>query len=1674
MLKNTSLDTIEVNYKLPETSFFSMPFPEYKRLSPGMFTKVNVVFRPVRLEPYDDTIEFLVRNQSQVRSFYIRVASELSATKVELPSSLDFGFCAVNELSERPVVLKNTGQTTVTFEWAVDLPFNMTPRKGTVAAGKGIEFVASVMPQAAEVLVTSIACKIGGEKALPFKMSCIGKYTFLSLSEVRANFGTRPPGKAGRTEKELWLRNHATVAASFRIKQEPSELCKVFSVEPEDYVVPANGSIKLTVRYMPFCTKSFSCSYFSISTPGGNTVRLQCVGACEASELALVSRGSSKGRTAVLEFGECKLYENNPDKQEKVVFPVKVLTLKNTGDCTLSFSFHAHADCVYTFLDKAYGQIPPGVERSLRVQFCPTRVGNYYRKLFCLVNDSVPCSVELLGTAYDPEDKHGNRPFPFTYKHVLIQKQREKRGIGSFSAEKIARLNLTLPDPPVNAIVAEPDLSISRSGRFNVSELETLGGLFHMADKYTPQEMLEQYKPIVTSTENVDFGCCGSGDRGVQQVFKVTNNTEAKVTCAWSVSCARDRQDTYEVVPSVADISPNRSLAFTVYFRPKVDNCFYHAQLHAQVYHKCNRSFKLVKEETFVPPWSLLINIDGNTFPSGDACFIPKAAFKAHSVPHAKETRSNVQRLEFPPCYVGDVVYQSLIIENTGNTPIRFSWLKRKQECDLFAVQPSSGFLRVGEFQVIMLRFKHESKGEMDVSLANSMVKSSVSVFEELITCRLNENPTYDHVLHLKGYTCKPSLALYDMYEPDVLQTSVHIQPTSLGAVAERKMIIHNTSHVPLMFAWSIPKSFRDVLRVSPSKALLRGNEFAELVWEFRPLEAKTYRVETHCTGRSSDGEERVLKFPFVVVGESTAPALTFESSKVELKPTLVKQPAPGQLRLINTSNSLIRYSMRVAVACRAPEPPRDTNHDAQGISKPISIPLSTLRCEQYEGSVHGRSSTSIPLVFAPTHAGLHEFKVCCEVLDGVHMPTEDDDFTSESISCVVTAEATYPRLRIEDARCVDVSTQELWTQFNVARVNECLFATMKDIQVPLKFTPKPQGSRGQTVLLLLRNNGNLPASFKLRFPNDMDVELEPWADEKEPSEEDVKTNFVLDAGLFEVEPRTGLIEPGDAQTIRFTYHYLSTNFNGRHTIPVHLNLENGAQIQLLFMGKTLTNQEQLVFIPKDEYELEPMPIGLTHPLEQEIEIKNPCDEDIHYELDESSLDRLKRNNHDFPVLRCLNTSGLITARSTLALRWVFQPIEHKELCANVQIRFRGPNGQGPETKADAELEPPLEEEIETRAVPLDVVKQLKIVGKGYHPREASTFFEAHGRKSDIGTRPFYQRLQVPNQLASFSMEKLDFGDLTNGSLSRRFTVLHNHLAVPIEFSWDVQQPLVLAGILIVEPMHGVIQPGKFATSRLTFKAGADTACQVVHSRLECLVSVANRGVSSEEELKAKLGRSVSRASTFVRRDEKKSPTKSTDQSSVVGKMTVARSERIKSTKGSAVLASDARVETASRARTTYSLFSSVSTKPFSVKSKPASTKRTSELLYVHIDGRIVHNEDYPSTTAFQPEGPADLQRNERQGEASKVKADPLFIELAKGSTVEPYPEVKTDNRCSWVMLPECRTNVERVVDNTVYNILVEALHKEISLGSAKRIFNLYKASESKAPEKSSVRVDST
>lgn len=76
--------------------------------------------------------------------------------------------------------------------------------------------------------------------------------------------------------------------------------------------------------------------------------------------------------------------------------------------------------------------------------------------------------------------------------------------------------------------------------------------------------------------------------------------------------------------------------------------------------------------------------------------------------------------------------------------------------------------------------------------------------------------------------------------------------------------------------------------------------------------------------------------------------------------------------------------------------------------------------------------------------------------------------------------------------------------------------------KIPIKYGNKPR-----KVTVSLKNIGGVPAEWAFKMPNDNEIEMEPWADPGEPNEEQAFERHILEKGIFLIEPKSGVLEPG-------------------------------------------------------------------------------------------------------------------------------------------------------------------------------------------------------------------------------------------------------------------------------------------------------------------------------------------------------------------------------------------------------------------------------------------------------------------------------------------------------------------------------------------------------------------
>jgi len=52
--------------------------------------------------------------------------------------------------------------------------------------------------------------------------------------------------------------------------------------------------------------------------------------------------------------------------------------------------------------------------------------------------------------------------------------------------------------------------------------------------------------------------------------------------------------------------------------------------------------------------------------------------------------------------------------------------------------------------------------------------------------------------------------------------------------------------------------------------------------------------------------------------------------------------------------------------------------------------------------------------------------------------------------------------------------------------------------------------------------------------------------------------------------------------------------------------------------------------------------------------------------IDTSPLEKLKKDNYNFEILKCINSTGVINPGETQCTEWIFKPLEAKEYSVTI------------------------------------------------------------------------------------------------------------------------------------------------------------------------------------------------------------------------------------------------------------------------------------------------------------------------------------------------------------------------------------------------------------------------
>ena len=1366
-LKNVSTKPLKLKYKLPATKYFSMEFPEPIILSAGMSFPVKVTFRPVKKETYDDFVEFI----TATGGFRIPIRATLPLVKMKVPEQLHFGYVPAKETATKSFSIANKGEIAINYKWNLNEPFNIIPAEGQLEPEKSASFVATFKPEDASVFVASAVCtQHDGETVASMKVVGVGKYSHISLETNTIDFHEVLVGQT--VERVVRLSNHSITDAAFTIQRKEKEHDRVFRISPVQGRIKASEYENIKISYTPNAPGVFSSESFIFSTTSGNTTSLCCRGKAICPSVKL--------STQFLNFGNIKAGEH----------ATRNFHIDNVSEIPILFQLIAEKDSAFTF-SKTYGECAPHSQVHLSVRFAPVEAANYWKRVYILVHDCEPLDINLIGTCYDEK----RRPPPFSRRHVqayLMQSSKEK--VPSLDEMSVA----------VGSLSKTIEYSTQQTKDVHTPQKGASSSATEDADKW--KEFFDGHDPAKALTVNeteIDYGACSHLRMSEYRTVVLTNRTDYKLTAFWLLPGDPSLEDyteddlskkpsnpVFQIFPESLDIKPRSSVQFKVQFRPTRESQYYCQSLECLAFVKSQRNFRLVSGEKLLPPWTVSVQARGHTFYGNTEEFLPRANFVS-------------SKLNFPPCPVGGSVYLTTVLSNNGDTPVKFEIQDSMRSMQIsdhrnIVVKPRVGVIPSGKSQILGLCFSAKE----------------ARMYNESLMCILNDSAKNAIEIHLSGSGNVPTL---------LMDNTLYFKPTCVGALSHRYMEVQNASRIPVRFAFEIPEKAQDLFAVEPQFGILQGNEKSSVRWTMIPNKVKKFESKVYCNilGGLSEIEGMEMKpherKRITLMGEGTEGAIVSDPESMDFATVCIGKKCTQTLTLLNQAAGVLAYDLEI-VSSNGSDTSAVTISEASGI-------------------LPARAFKKIDVSLVAQKQGLYEYDLKCYGTAG----QKDKETKLQPVNPILTTKlkafAAHPTMQITDIKGSEYEKRFLWNFCGIKDINGELSSALSPAEVELnhlgtkqvvttehtlkrlppwafQLGAKEKDDEDTIVFIELTNTGNLPTEFKFHYQNDAEVEMENWIDVGEPQTKDGKHHsFIIENKIFDVQPRMGVLHPGQNTIIKMTY---SHKFLGYHELPVLLYIKDGKRLNLHLQAETIFKENMRIALEgaKKVHVFNPVSIDETTPPIQVYTLHNKGVCDVPFRIETAPLAAFKEANYGCDIFEFLDSEGVVPVDGTAQIRCLFKPFEHKEYRISLDLIL----GDGS-------------------------TQQIDFVGQGFHPREGLPPPAPHmlPTLTPATEWPGFHvtpHLVTDNQLGTVSMEHLEFCDVRSGSVATKLIAIRSNSADPLNFSWQLDEAkAVLGNNLGVHPQSGLIEPGQFILCKVDF--GASMPPMVCSTRLRCMIEVA-------------------------------------------------------------------------------------------------------------------------------------------------------------------------------------------------------------------------------------------
>jgi hypothetical protein len=1419
VLQNVALVTQKLKFKLPSSEQFDMPYPEAFKLAPGMAKSIPISFRPQKYVSYVDYVQIITKGGS----FTVTVKAVVKDVAVTIPHFVDFGLCPIVETSEVPIEVFNTGTLPAQVRWKVKPPFKVEPETFTIDVGRTVDCMVLFEPKVASVFEAMLSCEAvaekektnddeeatledeqpfdgateGDVKKYPMQVTGVGKVPHLcvpSSTSPSVNFGPVLPGVLAT--QTLQILNVTPVRGTWHIHavNDSHEILPLppppFTVTPEKGVVEANCAFTLNFNFLSDTVRESTCQRFQISTPGGTPLVVTCNAFCEGKTMVL--------STDTLNFGEIPCG----------TIASRTLQIRNESNRPAYYHFAnvGHLKGVFWF-DRHIGVVPPQSFMVVTVFFGPLTPMNYYKRLYCVVKGAAtPLVLDLIGSCHTDT----MRPARLEQNHVNIFRQMQANGVREHpppakkASEKGDEEDEQHHDEEDDFIPETPAPTLSSTATY----LEMM---------LPPDSNL---RDVTIYPHDLDFGSASLSGQSEKKTIQVTNNTSHKVNVVWMIAgetrmpCYESEKGLFGVYPQQMDIKPRGSAEFVVSFRPQQRNSFDAEFLEAVVYHKVNRNFRLVDLKRFTPPWSISAIAQGHTM--GLQRYEPRIELSETDV-------------RFRACTVGERTYQTVMLTNKGDTNVAYHLqspipsksaaetsedLKAMKEQVPFRAWPTRGIIPPHQFNLVVLEFV-------------PTVAQNEQAFIASFPLVIDYNESNPRPIRVAGRCWEPKLSICRD------QLSITFPPTCSGITSGLVTEIKNVSEIPVSFECKIPSRFRNTFWFPISTGQLLPSESTNVTAQFMPDCEKIFCAPMYTTAKALVDNESIVDGPLKalmappsskkdpvyamqLVGHGKAPAISLDPAEIDFGPVQAFDEVKGQVRILNSSNLMVHYMVTYEFVEADIAEPLDEEQDWQHF---VVGAKKSLKLSRTDGSVAGRCTEVIEISFTPPRRGPYQYRV--------HVtPLSDKEGGADGHGVVLNmrADVQYPFIQIADLRTESVGPQPqsmMWQQFQVDGINELYRGEVADVErgfqaaigidrkkqlvkqlkpFQLLFGTAAAGSPPTVVYLAFANPGPLKATFSFQTPKNLNLEHVPtWCDERAVVEEhEAHFAWVEDHSIYDIQPRSGEIPPGDFLHVRLAYHHYSV---GTHILPVVFNVHDGRSILLYLKAHSVAPNVGCLSVRSPIATLQPVPLGVESGPMQSVELTNNGAVSAPWRINMDSILELNAKSYDFEVLRVSPTEGVLDPQSSTFLHFKFTPLEAKDYQCVIRIEMLK-DGQ------------PVEE------------LTFELQANSYDPRGDRTLLPVYFPEN----LPVQTYAPVPGCGAALSVEYLNFDKCPLRSDVSRMLVLVNYTSEFIlTYRWGSRQLFRSDEEFRIEPNCGELSPGshQIIVFRLWCDDPADVAGEV-------------------------------------------------------------------------------------------------------------------------------------------------------------------------------------------------------------------------------------------------------